>query len=164
MRTADKAGLVLGFGMGGMMDLLLLHLILQWHHMISNRLPPTSLEALRRNIFWDGVGQFAMWIVILIAALMLLSAAQRRDPMPTMLRFLGLFLIGWGLFNLVDGVLNHHVLALHNVREDVANQMAWNIGWMIGAGIILPLIGFWMAKRGEPRTTQLGASWRNRHR
>lgn len=149
MPTADRSAMVIGFGMGGFLDFMLLHLVLQWHHMISNRVPPTSLQALQQNIFWDGVGQSLMWLITLVGIYLLLGAAQRRDTLPTTLRFTGLFLLGWGTFNLLDGVVNHHLLALHNVREDVANRMAWNLGFMLIAGILLPLAGWLMARAGR---------------
>lgn len=148
MPKAEKSALVIGFGMGGFLDFMLLHLILQWHHMISNRLPPNTLEALQQNTFWDGVGQAIMWGITLAGIFLLLHAAQQRAPLPTTLRFVGLFVLGWGIFNFLDGTLNHYVFALHNVREDVPNVHAWNLGFMILAGVLLPLVGWLLARAG----------------
>lgn len=38
-------GVLLGVGLGGFVDGILLHQILQWHHMVSNVVPPTTLWA-----------------------------------------------------------------------------------------------------------------------
>jgi uncharacterized membrane protein len=152
-QRASVAGMTIGFGMGGLLDFLLLHLILQWHHMISSRVPPVGLEALQENIFWDGIGQAAMWIIVFAGVFFLLGAARNSgglpSALPTRLAFLGYFVIGWGVFNFLDGVVNHHLLGLHNVREDVPNVMAWNLGFLLVAGILLPLAGWWMVRAGQ---------------
>ena len=44
-------GAVLGFALGGFFDGILLHQILQWHHLLS--LVP-GLEDIRLQILWDG--------------------------------------------------------------------------------------------------------------
>ena len=51
-RRARIGGVVLGFGMGGFLDGILLHQILQWHNMLSTVLPPTTLEAMHTNMLW----------------------------------------------------------------------------------------------------------------
>lgn len=52
---------------------------------------------------------------------------------------LGALLWGWGLFNLVARVLNHYLFRLHNVREQVANPQAWNLGFFILALVQLAI-------------------------
>jgi uncharacterized membrane protein len=89
-----------------------------------------------------------MWVLVLAGILLLLHPARERSPLPTMLRFAGLLILGWGIFNFLDGVVNHHLLALHNVREDVANRQAWNLGWTVVAGVALPLFGWYLARKG----------------
>ena len=37
------AATLIGVGLGGFIDGILLHQILQWHNMLSSRLPPTDL-------------------------------------------------------------------------------------------------------------------------
>ncbi|HET9949393.1 MAG TPA: DUF2243 domain-containing protein [Longimicrobiales bacterium] len=151
MPSWERAALMIGFGMGGFLDFLLLHLLLQWHHMISRRLPPTTLAALQRNVFWDGAGQGLMWMITLGGVLILLGRRAAAEPPPTMLRAVGLLLVGWGVFNLVDGVLNHHLLALHDVREDVTNPMAWNVAFLVLAGGGITAAGWLLARAGRSR-------------
>lgn len=151
--TADAGIFVLGFGMGGVFDVMFLHLILQWHHMISHRAPPVSLTALALNNLWDGIGLGISWLITLIGILLLVHAGT-RVRFPNMLRFVGLFILGWGVFNLVDGVLDHYVLALHNVRDDVIHKAPWNVAFLIVAGILQPLAGWWIlsaSRRSELR-------------
>ena len=47
-------------------------------------------------------------------------------------------LAGWGLFNLVEGVVDHHILTIHHVRENVAHQWAYDVGFLVfGALLVL---------------------------
>jgi uncharacterized membrane protein len=50
LRRARIGGVVLGIRMGGFLDGILLHQILQWHNMLSTVLPPSTLEAMHTNI------------------------------------------------------------------------------------------------------------------
>jgi uncharacterized membrane protein len=49
-------------------------------------------------------------------------------------------LVGWGAFNVVEGVVNHHVLELHHVRTDVTDVSAWDLGFL-AFGVLLTLAG-----------------------
>ncbi|QXE24247.1 hypothetical protein B6N60_02951 [Richelia sinica FACHB-800] len=44
------AGVFLGLGLGGFVDGILLHQILQWHHMISNLQPLTTISNIDLNM------------------------------------------------------------------------------------------------------------------
>jgi uncharacterized membrane protein len=66
-------------------------------------------------------------------------------------------LLGWGLFNMVEGVINHHVLKLHNVREVVDGRNAWNIGFLFFA-LLLLIIGFVLVSKDK--TTRLASQHR----
>lgn len=52
----------IGIGMGGFIDGILLHQILQWHEMISNKLSPTTYVNKSVNMFWDGIFEAITWI------------------------------------------------------------------------------------------------------
>lgn len=52
----------------------------------------------------------------------------------------GGLLPGWGIFNLVEGVIDHQILKLHNVREQSGSVEAWNIGFLIFS-VALVLVG-----------------------
>ena len=76
-RVARRAGIALGIGLGGFVDGILLHQILQWHNMGSAVLPPVTMEAMRRNMAWDGLFHLAVWLVTLTGAFWLLADARR---------------------------------------------------------------------------------------
>jgi uncharacterized membrane protein len=126
------AAVVLGIGLGGLLDGIVVHQILQWHHLVSNPIPPDTVGNLELNTLADGVFHAAAWAVTLIGVLILLASnGARREPGATR-RFVGGFLLGWGLFNLVEGVVDHYVLNLHHVRPG-PDQAMYDLAFVLGA-------------------------------
>ena len=111
------AGVILGIGLGGFADGIALHQIAQWHNMGSAVLPPVTMAAMSRNMVWDGLFHLAMWVVTLAGVFMLWAAARARTLPASPASFGGELLAGWGGFNLVEGVVDHHILNLHHVRD-----------------------------------------------
>ncbi len=134
---------IAGIGLGGFFDGIVFHFLLQWHYFASSRMDSDSVSALERIMIVDGTFHFSMWIVAAIAIYLIWHAA-RRDLLPSRPHvFAGLILVGWGIFNIVDGVLFHLVLQLHNARED-GNVALWNAAW-IGWGALFALAGWSLA-------------------
>ena len=143
-RALTAAGILLGLGIGGFFDGIVLHQILQWHHMVSDvaRYPVTTVAGLEANTLGDGLFHAATYLFTL-AGLALLWRATRGGQIPVSGRaFVGLLLIGWGLFNLVEGVIDHHLLGIHHVRPG-ANELLWDLAFlawgalMVAAGQVL---------------------------
>jgi uncharacterized membrane protein len=40
-------------------------------------------------------------------------------------------LLGWGVFNVLDSLVDHYLFGFHNVRENVSNKAAWNLGFLL---------------------------------
>jgi len=148
-RTLNTGGVLLGLGLGGFFDGIVIHQILQWHHMVSNvpQYPVTTLEGLRANTLGDGLFHAATW-VFTVAGLFLLWRAKRRPGGSTTTRLLvGLLLMGWGSFNLVEGVVDHQLLQLHHVRPG-PDQGFWDLAFLAwGAAMLLG--GWALARAGE---------------
>jgi uncharacterized membrane protein len=102
---ATVAGILIGIGMGGFVDGIVLHQIAQWHQMLSNIVPPHTMDAMRVNMTWDGLFHALTWIVTLVGILLLRSAASARAAIPSLQAFTGQLILGWGLFNLVEGII-----------------------------------------------------------
>jgi uncharacterized membrane protein len=138
-RTTLRApGLLLGIGLGGFVDGILLHQILQWHHLLSSAgHPMDTVAGLQVNTLADGFFHVATWLCVL-AGLGLLyrrlaGSGQRRW---TGRELIGWMLAGWGLFNLVEGVVNHHLLGIHHVRGG-PDQLWWDLGFLaLGAALV----------------------------
>jgi uncharacterized membrane protein len=128
---------VVGFALAGFFDGILLHQILQWHHLLS--LVPGIVD-LRVQVLWDGYFHAFMYILAFIGLVGLWrtqGGTERAGPMP-LLRPL---LIGFGLWHVVDGLLSHWILGIHRVRLD--DPLFWDLIWFFGFGIA-PLLGGWL--------------------
>jgi uncharacterized membrane protein len=138
------AGVLLGIGLGGLFDGIVIHQILQWHHMLTDygghsSFPATTVPSLEENTLWDGLFHAATWVATVAGILLLWRGvnAGRRWGWPSLL---GLMLSGWGLFNLVEGIVNHHILTVHHVRDDLGDPLAWDVGFLV-FGVLLVLAG-----------------------
>jgi uncharacterized membrane protein len=141
--NANAAGLVLGIGMGGFVDGILLHQIVQAHAMLSARVPLDSMENMRTNMTADGIFHAFVWAATAAGiALLWRALAGPHESRPSGRAFFGSMLAGWGLFNLVEGVIDHHLLGLHHVVERLGLSiwdwlfLAWSLV-LIGAGRLL---------------------------
>jgi uncharacterized membrane protein len=131
--------LLLGVGLGGFIDGILLHQILQWHNMLSSQVPPTTLVSMKYNMIWDGLFHAVTWIATAVGIAALFRAGRRADSVWSGRVLLGAMLAAWGLFNLVEGLIDHQLLGIHHVHPG-DHQRAWDIGFLI-SGLALLAIG-----------------------
>ena len=140
--------MILGIGIGGFIDGIVLHQILQWHEMLSARIPPTNYVNKSVNMFWDGIFHAFTLIVTFTGIVLLWKLLHRKDINRSGYLLSGGLLSGWGIFNLVEGIIDHQLLKLHNVREISANPEAWNFGFL-GFSVLLLLLGYLLIKSGN---------------
>jgi uncharacterized membrane protein len=145
---ARRAGVTLGIGLGGFLDGILLHQISHWHNMGSAVVPPTTLENLQRNMRWDGLFHAAVWGFTLLGVYWLLTDARRGAPLPTRKTFTGQLILGWGLFNLVEGIVDHQLLGLHHVRDLPLHVPLYDWLFLGIGGVGLILLGLAVAREG----------------
>jgi uncharacterized membrane protein len=138
--------LILGIGIGGFIDGIVLHQILQWHEMLSNKLPPTNYVNKSVNMFWDGIFHAFTLLVTFTGLVLLWKLLRRTDIDRSGYIFSGGLLAGWGIFNIIEGIIDHHLLRLHHVKEVSSNQEAWDYGFL-GLSVILLLAGFGLMNR-----------------
>ncbi len=144
----STASIILGIGMGGLIDGIILHQILQWHEMLSNKIPATNYVGKSVNMFWDGVFHGFCFLIILLGAVLLWKITKRSDVNTSGRLFSGGLLTGWGIFNIVEGIIDHHILKLHNVMEFSTNHDIGNYSFQAFSIIIL-LLGLFLVKQGE---------------
>jgi uncharacterized membrane protein len=142
--------LLLGVGLGGLIDGIVFHEILQWHNMLSNAVPPTDVDRIRFNVLADGLFQAAAWILTLLGLLLLWRSVRSGRTTRTSAGAMGGLLGGLGLFNLIEAVVNHHLLGLHNVRE-VADPSRWNLGFLLLGGVLPLALGALLRQRAVRR-------------
>ena len=140
------AGLVLGLGLGGFVDGITLHQIMQWHNMGSAVLPPVTMEAMSQNMVWDGLFHAATLVLTVIGVVMLWSEGKNRNLPPSMSVLFGQMILGWGLFNFVEGIIDHHLLQLHHVRDMPTHMPSYDWIFLAVGGIGFIILG-WMLSR-----------------
>ncbi|MES2742604.1 MAG: DUF2243 domain-containing protein [Pseudomonadota bacterium] len=157
------AGVFLGLGLGGAVDAVLMHQLLQWHHVISSaghlgNGPP----GMRMVLLWDGLYHAATYLFV-VAGLTIWWRAARRARLPWSGRpLVGTILFGFGLFNVAEGLISHHILKIHHVNETVpmAQWIYWDLAFlllsalMLAAGRLLWTAGpgrLWKERRRDQR-------------
>jgi uncharacterized membrane protein len=159
--TGPRApGILLGIGLGGFVDGIVLHQILQWHHMLTSEgsYPKTTLAGLETNMLWDGLFHVATWVAVALGLFVLWRRTTDWRWAISGKALLGWMLVGWGLFNLVEGVVDHHLLTIHHVREDATDPTAWDLAFLAFGGLLVlagasltrvPALGFATSGEGE---------------
>jgi uncharacterized membrane protein len=159
-----SAGILFGLGLGGFFDGIVLHQILQWHHMVTSAgYPPTSVRHLEINTLWDGLFHATTYVFVVLGLVVLWRAARRPHLRWSSKLLGGPLLMGFGLFNLVEGIVDHHLLGIHHVNETVPREqwIYWDLGFLAWGAAML--IGGWFllrAGRREPAGDGSGASAR----
>jgi uncharacterized membrane protein len=146
-KQTRTAGILLGLGLGGFVDGFALHQIAQWHNMLSARVPPTSMEAMQTNMTADGWFHAGVFALTLAGVLLLYSSARGGPRLTPMRWFLGLLIGGWGAFNLVEGIINHHLLQLRDVRDMPVHMPVYDYAFLLVGGLGFLAIG-WLLTRG----------------
>jgi uncharacterized membrane protein len=147
-RPAIAAAVAIGVGLGGFFDGILFHQILQIHNMLSSWLPATDLVSAKANMVWDGLFHAAVWGICVLGVTMTWRAAQRPEVDFAMRDLVGGLLIGWGLFNVVEGVIDHHLLGVHHILERLGASV-WDFVFLAwGAGMIF--LGWFLVRQRRP--------------
>jgi uncharacterized membrane protein len=142
-------GLLLGLGLGGFLDGIVLHQILQWHHMVSavDGAAPDTLSGLQLNTLADGFFHLATWFLVVGAAVTTLVAWRAGRLAPGRRFHAGLVLTGWGIFNVAEGLVDHQLLGIHHVRDDLGAPLGWDLGFLL-LGALLAVGGWALHRRG----------------
>jgi uncharacterized membrane protein len=143
------ASFLMGIGLGGFVDGIVLHQILQWHHMLTGDTggqPSTTVAGLEANTLADGLFHVATWICVAVATTMLVRAWQRGGLAPPWRTHFGLLLAGWGAFNVVEGLIDHEILGLHHVRDDIGAPLGWDLAFL-AFGLALVVGGLLLSRR-----------------
>lgn len=122
-------GVLIGIGVAGFLDETVFHQLLHWHHFYDK----SSMSA---GLVSDGFFHAGSWLSI-VTGLFLFADLQRRGATVPKRLWAGAFL-GWGGFQVYDGLIQHKVLRLHQIRysvDIVPYDLAWNI--LGGLGIVV---------------------------
>ena len=148
--TPKAPGILLGIGLGGFIDGIVLHQILQWHHMLTStgEHPMTTVAGLEANTLVDGFFHVFTWICVATGSWLTVRAWQQGRLAPPYRHHLGLLLTGWGAFNVVEGLIDHQLLGIHHVRDDLGGPIGWDLAFL-ALGLVQVLAGLALARSAD---------------
>ena len=155
MSTKTRKGLinigsfVLGFGFLGALDGIIFHQLLQWHSVIMATDRPGQIVS-------DGIFHLAVTITLVLGGILLWVAGNPTSLSKGVRLLIGGFLIGGGTFNLVEGIINHHILQIHRVKPGDPNALTFDLAFLI-LGILLVIVGLLIKRSGKWQETTLSA-------
>ncbi|MDT7745977.1 MAG: hypothetical protein QOE59_5055 [Actinomycetota bacterium] len=128
------AGVLLGIGVAAFLDETVFHQLLHWHHFYDGSTSDVGLVS-------DGVFHAGGWLAIVVGLFWFADLQRRRTTVPRRVWAGGL--IGWGAFQVYDGLFQHKVLGLHQIRYgvdllpyDLAWDLSGGLGVLIGIGLL----------------------------
>lgn len=140
--------ILLGIGLGGFFDGIVLHQVLQWHHLLSSPYPPDTIANLELNTLADGIFHVVTWVITVLAVASLWVTVRETGGRPSWRVLLGGVLAGWGGFNVVEGVVDHQVLGIHHVRPG-PDQLIWDVGFLLwGTAMLVVGVAILRQRRG----------------
>jgi uncharacterized membrane protein len=143
VRSKLIGALLFGFGAGALLDVIVFHEMLQWHHLFSAYRSARTLSGLRWNLRWDGAFEL-LSLLVLIAGLAIAWPPREEEGR----RFAALAVAGWGLFNVVDELVFHLILGAHHIRGG-SRSSPHDSGFAV-AGLLLLAGGLYAARRQIP--------------
>jgi uncharacterized membrane protein len=158
-----SAGILFGLGLGGFFDGIVLHQLLQWHHLLTSAgYPPDSVENLEINTLFDGLFHAVTYVFVVLGLVVLWRQAHRSHLWWSPKLLAGTMLMGFGAFNLVEGLVDHQILGLHHVNETVPREqwIYWDVAFLLWGAAMLA-VGWALYRSGKhesPGETRASAS------
>lgn len=162
MRASDDdrrwlaAGLLVGIGMGGFVDGIVFHQLLQLHSMLSGWIPKDTIAGVEINMVWDGLFHAVCWFVVAAGMALSWRALRGRAALPAGRSWAGAAIAGWGIFHLVEGMVDHQLLQVHHVHQR-GNHLLWDVVFL-ASGVVLVAAGWAVAR---PRRSGRGRAVRS---
>lgn len=130
------SGVLAGLGLIAFVDETVFHQLLHWHHFYDRSTGTAGLVS-------DGLLHAATWSAT-VAGLALLADVRRRAAFAPA-GWWGAVLVGAGAFQTWDGLVQHKLLRLHQVRYGV-DLTGYDLAWT-GAGVLVLLAGLVLLRR-----------------
>lgn len=145
LRSLGWAGFLLGFGLGGFFDGILLHQVLQWHHLLS-LVPGEPFRDIKVQILADGLFHVLMYVIVALGLWKLWKVRAAAGANEGDRHLLASAAFGFGIWNVVDAALFHWVLGIHRIRIDVDNPLFWDLLWFFVFGIAFIALAWWLRR------------------
>ncbi|MFS0732727.1 DUF2243 domain-containing protein [Microbacterium sp. 1P10UB] len=134
------SGILFGIGLVAFVDETIFHQLLRWHHFYDR-------AGMQVGLISDGIFHAVSWFAT-IGGLFLLADLRRRGGL-SWLRWSGGVLTGAGAFQLYDGLVQHKLWRIHQIRA-VEDLLAYDIVWNVVAALLL-VAGVVLLIRTGPR-------------
>nr|WP_232337070.1 DUF2243 domain-containing protein [Lysinibacillus timonensis] len=135
------SGILFGLGAVAFIDEVVFHQLLHWHHFYDLSTPSIGLVS-------DGLFHAFSWFAT-VAALFMVADLRRKNGWNKK-RWFGSYILGAGTFQLYDGIIQHKLMRLHQIRYNVEifyYDLVWNV--IAALMIIIGLIIIGSAKKAE---------------
>jgi uncharacterized membrane protein len=130
---------LVGVGVAGSVDQIVLHQLLRWHHFYDRGSQAAGLIA-------DGVFHLGSTVALVVGLVLLVDrwrlGGVRRQGVAGIL-------LGAGGFNLYDGVVQHKLLGLHQVRAGAPDNLPYDVAF-IGVAATVLLAGLLLLRVAGP--------------
>lgn len=136
----------LGVTLGGFFDGIVLHQVLQWHHLLS-AVQADGWVDLRAQVLADGLFHMAMYLLAVVCGIALLVPDRVDRPAEVPRVVAARVLIGFATWHLLDAVLAHGLLGLHRIRMETGHPLAWDLGWLALFGGLPAGLGIHLLRR-----------------
>ncbi|MGQ5263430.1 DUF2243 domain-containing protein [Micromonospora sp. ZYX-F-536] len=145
VRSSLLAGALIGVAVMAAVDEIVFHQLLAWHHFYDRSTPSVALLS-------DGL-LHAAELIGLVAGFVWFADLRRRAALATRHAWGG-FLLGAGGFQVFDGLVDHKVLRLHQIRYGV-HLVPYDVLWNVGGAVLL-LAGAALVWRARSRRSRDG--------
>ncbi|WP_046179534.1 DUF2243 domain-containing protein [Domibacillus tundrae] len=126
------SGFLFGVGFVAFFDETVFHQLLHWHHFYDKSTTNAGLVS-------DGFFHAFSWFAT-VGGLFLFADLRRRNAL-WLKRWFGGLLLGAGLFQLYDGIIQHKLMRLHQIRY-VENVLLYDLIWNISAVLLITIGAF----------------------
>ena len=142
------AGYLIGLAMGGFLDGILFHQILQWHHLLS-LVEGSMFRDIRVQIFADGMFHALMYVIASIGLWLLWRSRHEFADAGAGRALVAAFLIGFGAWHVIDAVLFHWIIGIHHVRLETDNPILWDLA-LFAVGVVSVAWGWLLGRKAGP--------------
>jgi uncharacterized membrane protein len=127
------SGVLAGIGLAAFLDEAVFHQLLHWHHFYDK-------STLAVGLVSDGIFHAFGFTAMVVGLFLMADSLRRGGFVPK--RWWAALLLSWGGFQLYDGIVQHKILKLHQIRYHLTiwpYDVTWNgiAVIMIIAGILL---------------------------
>jgi uncharacterized membrane protein len=145
VRQTVWSGVLFGIGLAGFVDETVFHQLLHWHHFYDKSTMTVGLVS-------DGLFHAVGFTCIVVGLFLMADTLRRGGFVPK--RWWGALLVGAGGFQLYDGLVQHKLLKLHQIRYHVA-IWPYDVTWNVVAAIFI-VVGAVLLRLGTARVSGPG--------